>query len=171
MDDNDLVTNVGIEYVGEISPLVDYVVPINVLVVDDEQVHRDNMYFCLRDCVDDAKIDLAEDGLQASEMVQGAEKPYDIIFTDFHMPTRDGGAFLRSISTYDHSLKFMVTAEPSPEIYRDAIKAGVVGLIRKPMSLDTLETLLSAHEEGMKADEIRSAHQNLLYVPPQKSLN
>ena len=172
--DNDelLVTDVGIEPVEDtLIYFGDNVKSIKVLVVDDQKVHRENMYFCLNDCVDNVKIYLAEDGLQASKMVREANEPHDMIFTDFHMPNMNGGAFLRSVSTYTHSLKFMVTAEPNLEMYTDAIEVGVVGLIRKPMSPDTLVILVSAHEKGMKADEIRSAYQYLFYVPPQQSSN
>jgi CheY-like chemotaxis protein len=142
-----------------------------VLVVDDEKGHRDNLDLCLRDCIDNVRVDLAEDGQEAYQLFQENPTLYDAVFTDFHMPIMNGGAFLSAISDYDIPLKVMVTAEPDEKIYEDAIQAGVVGIIRKPIDIDHLEQLLLACEEGMSSDKIKSVHQNLFYVPTPQSLN
>jgi len=107
----------------------------NILIVDDEIVIRET----LRDILEYEryKIDEAEDGVKALEMIK--KKKYDLVILDIKMPKMDG------LEVLDKSMEFnpeipiiMISGHGTIDIAVEATKKGAYSFITKPPDLNQL---------------------------------
>lgn len=68
---------------------------INFLVIDDEPDIREIMIFNLKEFYPNCHIDEAQDAVEALEYANS--KKYDVIFSDFKMPRKNGAEFIKDI--------------------------------------------------------------------------
>lgn len=105
--------------------------PIDVLVVDDEQVIRD--LFC-RLLKEEYRVVTAKDGYEA---VQAAKKsPFDVIFMDVKLPGMNGVQTYKEIKKINpEATVFMMTAFEVPELIEKALNEGASGCLYKPFNV------------------------------------
>ena len=110
-----------------------------ILIVDDEQ---DAVEFLAGQFKNRGlEVDTALSGLEAIERVQ-ANIP-DLVFLDIRMPGMDGIAVLKKIKEIDPALKVvMMTAVQDEEIVEQAMALGAIDYIKKPVSLDYLDSVV-----------------------------
>jgi two-component system chemotaxis response regulator CheY len=113
-----------------------------ILIVDDVNTYRVALSSFLEK-LGFSKIDLAEDGNQAFDMLmdaQGAE-PYGLVFSDINMPECNGIELVKRIKASE-TLKstpiVMVSTENESSMVLDAISLGAANYIIKPFSADVL---------------------------------
>ena len=114
----------------------------NVLVVEDYEDIRTMMKIMVQmygyDVIE------ARDGVEAIEKVK--EHCPDLILMDLAMPLMDGLSAARVIKTFEHCSKVPVIAVTA---YRDmkeeALEAGCVEVIEKPVEFPHLKQVLAAH--------------------------
>ncbi|HEX8964357.1 MAG TPA: response regulator [Rhodocyclaceae bacterium] len=116
-----------------------------ILVVDDEPLNR----AIIADCLDDVSyhIDMAVDGEDAWERLEGAKAPYHLIILDRMMPRLDGMALMQRIKgepRYDGVPVIMQTAAASTEQVAEGIKAGVYYYLTKPYAPESLLAIVRA---------------------------
>lgn len=113
-----------------------------VLIVDDVSTYRDALSSFLTK-LGFSKIDLAEDGNQAYQMLTDAQgsEPYGLVFSDINMPECNGIELVKRIKA-DDALKatpvVMVSTENESSMVLDAISLGAANYIIKPFSADIL---------------------------------
>lgn len=108
--------------------------PINVLIVEDSSVARQNTKYILESDPELHVMGMAEDGEDAVRFVSN-EKP-DVITMDVNMPKMDGLAATRRIMETNPTPIVIVSASYSPkDVERsfNAIKAGAVAVVEKPV--------------------------------------
>ena len=107
----------------------------NILIVDDEIVIRET----LRDILEYEryKIDEAEDGVKALEMIK--KKKYDLVILDIKMHKMDG------LEVLDKSMEFnpeipiiMISGHGTIDIAVEATKKGYYSFITKQLDLNQL---------------------------------
>jgi DNA-binding NtrC family response regulator len=110
-----------------------------ILIIEDEAVLAKNMRTYLErsdytvDCAE-----TAEDGL-----ARLASFRPDVVVLDFNLPGIDGLQALARIRTFDPSIQvIMVTGHASVEMAVDAMKAGALDFLTKPVPLSKLRMLL-----------------------------
>lgn len=107
----------------------------NILVIDDEDV----ICNLLRDYLSEEGYDVsiaqkAEDGLS-----QIKDSSFDLTLTDIKMPGMDGIELLRQIKELDpDNVVIVITAYPSFETARDALRLGAYDYISKPLNLEEI---------------------------------
>lgn len=107
----------------------------NILVIDDEET----MCNLLKDCLSDEgyKVSIAqraEDGL--GQIKNGT---FDLTLTDLKMPEMDGIELLRRMKELDpDNIVVVITAYPSFETVRDALRLGAYDYITKPLNLEEI---------------------------------
>ena len=114
-----------------------------ILVVDD----FDEMRATLRQWLERRgyKVVEATDGDEAIEVAR-REHPA-LILMDIGMPQRSGISAtyqIRKVPELDGTPIVAVTAYEAPELHEDALKAGCVRCITKPIDTDELDQLLSS---------------------------
>lgn len=113
-----------------------------ILIVDDVNTYRVALSSFLEK-LGFAKIDMAEDGNQAFDMLleaQGSE-PYGLVFSDINMPECNGIELVKRIkssSTLKNTPVVMVSTENESTMVLDAISLGAANYIIKPFSADVL---------------------------------
>jgi two-component system chemotaxis response regulator CheY len=114
---------------------------MNVLVVDDFLTMRRILKNILKQ-VGFSKMEEAEDGAQALDMIKNADPPFDLIIADWNMPKMTGIELLKAIRA-DPELKhlpvIMVTAEAQKSRVLEAVQAGVSNYIVKPFTAETVK--------------------------------
>ena len=73
------------------------VTSISALIVDDEELARDELVFLLKDIPDVDVIDSASNGLEAVKMIEDLEP--DLVFLDVQMPGLDGMGVISQLRT------------------------------------------------------------------------
>ncbi|MBF0507571.1 MAG: sigma-54-dependent Fis family transcriptional regulator [Deltaproteobacteria bacterium] len=126
--------------------------PGAVLIVDDEQIARENLAYALKKegydtcCVDGGKAALAE--LKKRE--------FDLVMTDLRMPEVDGMEVLRHTkSSYPETEVIVITGHASVSSAVEAMHQGAYHYLSKPYQLDEVRNLV------MQAMEKRSMRQEL----------
>lgn len=116
---------------------------LKVLVVDDFELARNLMKNALAD-VGIKNVEEAENGgiaLQKLESAFSVNQPFDIIFSDWHMPEVTGYDFLKKCQEnpkFQHVPFVMVSAETETEAIVEALKSGAVDFLSKPIGRDSL---------------------------------
>jgi CheY-like chemotaxis protein len=117
----------------------------SILLVDDDEV---NLLIAPRlmeeqlECAVDVAHNCAE-ALQLSD-----QKEYHLILTDLQMPGQDGYYLANELrKKSDWRLKAMIIAlsanSSTVELKERAMKAGIDGLLQKPLQIDALKQVLS----------------------------
>ena len=116
----------------------------SALVVDDAGIIRFLMCSCLKR-LGFSRVDLAANGLEALDRL--ADNPPDVVFTDYHMPVMDGGAFVANVREVPTLGKLPVVLLTSGNIQEDTWRnLGFTEYLRKPFSWADLMVLVSRLE-------------------------
>ena len=116
---------------------------LDILVVDDISAVRNILTQILRGLGVGGRIDKAEDGLEAWEMMQKSD--YDLIICDIRMPRMSGlelKKLLRSTPRFGELPFLMITGEVSEDMMARAVESKWDGYLLKPFPSAVLEKSL-----------------------------
>jgi CheY-like chemotaxis protein len=115
-----------------------------VLLVEDYKDTRELMRFLL-EIILGHRVTEAADGIEAVEQAK-REHP-DLILMDISMPEMDGIEATRLIKQLDgfENIPIVAITGHSEKYQKEALKAGVNEVVRKPVELDDLEPLLLSY--------------------------
>lgn len=106
-----------------------------VLVVDDEEIARQNMEYILRK--EGHQVATAANGMEALERVKSQE--FDLVVTDLKMDRMDGLQLLDSVKQLSpHTDVVMVTGYATVGTAVEALRKGAAHYLSKPLKLDEL---------------------------------
>lgn len=107
----------------------------NILIADDEKAIRKTLREILE--YEGYKVDEAEDGQKAYEMVKDGE--YDVVLCDIKMPKMDGLEVLDKLKKEGTEAQIiMISGHGTLETAVDAVKKGAYDFISKPPDLNRL---------------------------------
>lgn len=107
-----------------------------ILVVDDSDIIRWVMKTALEG--EGFKVEMAEDGARALEIVTKGLKP-DLIITDLNMPNMDGLGLIQNVRPLLRFTPILVISTESQASKRDeAKKLGATGWLTKPVNPEDL---------------------------------
>lgn len=106
-----------------------------ILVVDDEEIIRDSLYYILEK--EGYKVDKAENGKAAYDKI--VLNHYDLVITDIEMPLMKGTELLEKIKTLNvQTSVIIITAFGSLDTAISALRNGASDYILKPVEFDEL---------------------------------
>lgn len=115
--------------------------PINILVVDDEQIMRDGSSRILSK--DGWEVLTADNGQQGLEIIRNQPDQIDVILLDLMMPGMSGMEVLDHIRSIDPNLLVIViTGYATVESAVEAMKKGAYDFIPKPFTPDQLRIVV-----------------------------
>ncbi len=126
----------------------------NILIIEDEAALAKNIarYFQAKG----HQVDVAGTGREGVALA--ARTDPDVVIVDFQLPGMDGVEVIRTIRTSDPDVRLiMVTGHASVNVAVDAMKAGSMDLLTKPVALSTLDAVVE------RALVERSARKALAY--------
>ena len=110
-----------------------------ILVVDDDRINRMLLQRMVQK--EGFSVDLAEDGVEAVDMVQ--QNVYDLVFMDCEMPNMDGWEATRKIRDAGPLPPIVAaTAYVTPTDRERCRDAGMDGFLAKPLSVDLVKGML-----------------------------
>lgn len=120
---------------------------LKVLICDDSMLARKHLeeYLLNLEC----SIFKAKDGQEAVNIYKN-EMP-DIVLMDIVMPIKNGIEALRDIRLINSKAKVIMISSVGTETYlKEALKAGAVDFIQKPVEYENLEKILLKYSKGGK---------------------
>jgi len=124
-------------------------VGLRVLVVEDDDELRRAIreVFLMRGFA----VNTARDGSSAVELAQ--QERYDVVVSDIRLPGLDGIGVARRLTGMKEAPRVvLMTAYPEWKVYEEAREAGALRVIKKPVGLGHLaslvEELASSREQG-----------------------
>ncbi len=108
-----------------------------LLLVDDHAIIRTGLKLLIQESFAHCKIDEANDGNAAFEMVKNQD--YDLVVMDINMPNTDSFGILQTILILKPSLKIIMFSMNEEEIYaKRYLKIGAMGYLKKDASNDEI---------------------------------
>lgn len=132
-----------------------------ILVVDDDdeirQVLKD--YLTMRG----HRVEAAENGRHAMEILSRSHQDYSVVFTDLNMPTMNGFELLENIARLNKDItQIVITGNATRLTAITSLKSGAYDFIEKPFQLRELEaTLARALEKHRLVQENREYQLHL----------
>lgn len=143
------------EHVSKELPLVESLLGVKVLLVEDNKVNQ--MVATKFLGYWGIETDLAETGLQATEMV--LEKDYDLILMDLHMPVMDGYTATKIIRAYEDEkykkLPIMALTASVLQPSRSGVEeAGMTDFVSKPFKPEELNRKIAQYTQRVKEQHL-----------------
>jgi DNA-binding NtrC family response regulator len=109
-----------------------FAVAKSILVIDDETMILDAIKIIFEDM--GYSVQTTSDPLQGTD--EAIAGNFDLILTDVRMPARNGAEVTEAVLARKPSARILViTAYPNDPLAERAIKAGAVGLLKKPFEI------------------------------------
>jgi DNA-binding NtrC family response regulator len=123
-----------------------------ILIVDDEASMRESLQDWFLDLGYQAET--ACDGEEALQLID--EKNYGLLILDLKLPGQDGIEVLKKARMRHPDLRaIIITAYPSVDTAREAIKQGAIDYLPKPFVLSELEKLVAENIEPAEVEIMR----------------
>ncbi|HUS07957.1 MAG TPA: LytTR family DNA-binding domain-containing protein [Bryobacteraceae bacterium] len=113
---------------------------IATVIVDDEQLAREELSFLLKDFPEIEIIGSGSNGLEAIELIQNLEP--DLVFLDVQMPGLDGLSVIQRLKEGKSPLPHFVLATAFDNYAVDAFRMEAMDYILKPIDKDRLATTM-----------------------------
>lgn len=112
---------------------------LKTLLIDDDEWIRNAMSIVFEN--EGCPLTVAETAEEALAALQ--DTVYDIIICDYRLPGMDGLQFFRTINnSCPNTIKVLITAYGSRDLYRESLASGIHEIIEKPFSTTTIEDSL-----------------------------
>jgi two-component system response regulator LytT len=134
---------------------------ITAVLVDDERLAREELEFLLRDFVDIEVAGVAENGVQALEVIEKIDP--DLVFLDVQMPGLDGLGLIRRLQEKNVRLPYFVLATAFDQYAVEAFRLEAMDYLLKPVEKDRLgvtveraKRYLAEHGEMVEAGVVEA---------------
>ena len=132
---------------------------ISTLLVDDENLAREELAFLLRDFPEIEILATASNGLEAVKLIEDLEP--DLVFLDVQMPGLDGMGVIRTLRERGVALPHFVLATAYDQYAVEAFRLEALDYVLKPVEherlLETIERARKAIAEKTPVDMDSSA--------------
>jgi len=126
--------------------------PLSVIIVDDEQLARDELSYLLRDIEDVDVIGQGKNGLEAVNLIKDTSP--DLVFLDVQMPGLDGFGVIKKLAEKRIPLPGIVFTTAFDQYAVKAFEVSALDYVLKPYDRKRIE---QAVEKARKARDLEAA--------------
>src|SRR6202050_5535403 len=137
---------------------------ISALLVDDEQLARDELSFLLKEFPEVEVLATAKNGLEAIKLIENLEP--DVVFLDVQMPGLDGLGVIQNLREKNIPLPHFILATAYDQYAVEAFKWEALDYLLKPIEKDRL---MAAVERARKAVTEKSKAAPQFEIAPLKA--
>ncbi len=148
--------------------------PLSAVIVDDEQLARDELAYLLKDLGDVNVIAQGKNGLEGVNLIR--EHNPDLVFLDVQMPGLDGFGVIKKLLDKKVPLPKIVFATAFDQYAVKAFEVNAVDYLLKPFdkkrvaqSVQKAKTKLEADTPGSSSDKLETLVRMLESQKPQAS--
>lgn len=117
--------------------------PLNVLIVDDEDLILKELKDFLDQLPEIASVACARNGLDALAAIHASDSHPDVVISDIRMPSLDGIALLKRIKAIAPSIEvILITGYQTKATADEAVGLGASEVIAKPFNLAKMRAAL-----------------------------
>src|SRR5712671_2853630 len=109
---------------------------ISALLVDDEQLAREELSYLLKEFADIEVLASAKNGLEAIKLIEQLEP--DVVFLDVHMPGLDGLGVIQKLREKNIPLPHFILATAYDQYALEAFRLEALDYLLKPVDRDRL---------------------------------
>jgi two-component system LytT family response regulator/two-component system response regulator LytT len=142
---------------------------LTTIVIDDEQLARDELSFLLKDFPEIEVVGAGANGLEAVELIEKLEP--DLVFLDVHMPGLDGMGVVRRLREKAIELPHFIFVTAYDQYAVEAFRLEAMDYLLKPVEkarlAETIERALRDRQERERTPEPAakpSVHRTKLLV-------
>ena len=129
--------------------------PIELLVVDDNAAEAFLLFYALEDCLRPVKLNHAQDGMRAIEMLH--EKAFDLVILDLNLPGLSGYEVLRQCDPKRVPV-VMFSVSSNEADAKQALELGAREFVHKPVGMEAYRhAVLTMIEKWVLSDSARTA--------------
>jgi two-component system, LytTR family, response regulator LytT len=129
---------------------------LSALVVDDEQLAREELTYLLKDFPEVEILETASNGLEAIDLINKLEP--DLVFLDVQMPGLDGLGVIRRLRERGGELPHFVLTTAFDQYAVEAFRLEAMDYLLKPVEVERLAE--SVARARRTADERQQAEEN-----------
>ena len=129
--------------------------PISTLIVDDEQLARDELAFLLKSLDDVQVVATGKNGLEAISLIR--EHSPDLVFLDVQMPGLDGFGVIRKLAEKKQPLPQIVFATAFDQYAVKAFEVNAVDYLLKPFDKKRVAQAIQKVRRSLQANAAPSA--------------
>src|SRR5580704_5372371 len=137
---------------------------ISALLVDDEQLARDELSFLLKGFPEVEVLATAKNGLEAIQLIESLEP--DLVFLDVQMPGLDGLGVIQKLREKNVPLPHFVLATAYDQYALEAFRLEALDYLLKPIEKDRLALSI---ERALKAVSDKAGKEALAVPAPKAS--
>jgi len=131
-----------------------------ILIVDDNPQFATVLRRILEGVFNYSNITLVDSVEKAYSLVNTAPQLHRILFVDYRFPSGENGVQLlqklASAGLLKGKAAFLITSEPNLENFKQALSAGVVGVVAKPFDREDLRRQLEKAERLLLSENVES---------------
>lgn len=142
---------------------------ISCVLVDDEQLARDELSFLLKDFPDLEVIGSGGNGLEAVRLIEGLEP--DLAFLDVQMPGLDGIGVIRRLRERDVPLPYFVLATAYDQYAVEAFRLEAMDYLLKPIEKERLAETIQRARRAIQERAKSAPPEPAPAAPPPRSPN
>jgi two-component system response regulator LytT len=124
---------------------------ISALLVDDEQLAREELSYLLKDFADIEVLGVARNGLEAIKLIEQLEP--DIVFLDVHMPGMDGLGVIQKLREKNIPLPHFILATAYDQYALEAFRLEALDYILKPIEKERLAVTIERARKAVSEKE------------------
>ncbi len=128
-----------------------------ILIVDDNPQFATVLRRILEGIFKYSTITLVDSIEKGYSLLQSAPELYRIVFVDFRFPgSQTGVDLLKRLAAeglLESKAAFLITSEPNLENFKQAVSAGVIGVIAKPLDREDLRRQLELADRRIRAGQ------------------
>jgi two-component system, LytTR family, response regulator len=141
---------------------------LNVIIVDDEQLARDELAFLLKSFPQVHIAATADNGLDAVELIEKHEP--DLVFLDVQMPGLDGLSVVRRLMESGDDLPHFIFATAYDQYAVEAFEVNAVDYLLKPIEKERLALSIERIQKRQEAPPQNASRMEQLLARLQNSV-
>src|ERR1700760_4630289 len=138
---------------------------LSTLVVDDEQLAREELTFLLKDFPEVEVLETATNGIEALKLINELEP--DLVFLDVQLPGLDGLAVIRKLRERGGDLPHFVLTTAFDQYAVEAFRLEALDYVLKPIEKERLSESLARAKRTL--DEKLQTEEELLEIQAPRS--
>jgi two-component system LytT family response regulator/two-component system response regulator LytT len=137
---------------------------VSTLIVDDEQLAREELGYLLKDFAEIEVLDNASNGIEAMQMIESLEP--DLVFLDVQMPGLDGLGLIEKLRRKHDQLPHFVLTTAYDQYAVEAFRLRALDYLLKPVDKERLaETVSRARQVAEDRQQVSNERESDTAVP------